>query len=217
MASGTEFRVFTDNLGDCWPQKDIATGRWLLYTIVVEEIRPNVSSILVKEGHRLIFKDCVETGNLQQTLAFVTSQDICEKWKVYLDECTKNGYDPLNALPAPPLFQKTYEVTLFRNLKGVYLSDPASPVDVQHHMQCFQTEDGLKVADEWARNFVGFTETITLTITVPTRPSIKRTSDWYRNLSLNLYGMPYSKKRFSTQKSTPSRAHKRTELHLAAA
>lgn len=188
MGSSVDSRVFPGGRQNTWPSKDQGTGRWSLWHVVTEEVRFGVTSIVVKSGHRVIFKDCVETKKMAKALSSIVPQDISKEWALYLDECVVTGFEPLNVFPAPPLAQKRYDVTLLRNKKGIFLSDSISPVDVQHFLQCIQTESGMKVPDNWSKNFSGQDKTTSVSVTVPTRPSIESTSLWYKTLRLNLYG-----------------------------
>lgn len=188
MGSSVDSRVFPGNRHNSWPSKDQGTGRWFLCDVVTEEVRLGVSSVVVKSGHRVIFKDCVETNKLGKILSTIVPNDISKEWTSYLDECSVTGFEPLNVFPAPPLPRKNYDVTLFRNNNGVFLSDSMSPVDVQHFLQCVQTESGMKVPDNWSKNFVGSEKTTSISVTVPTRPSMESTSLWYKTLRLNFYG-----------------------------
>jgi hypothetical protein len=148
-----------------------------------------VIHVSVREGFRIVFEDYIEPHHVNVALSSLVPANADDEWRMYLIECSITGYEPLNAFPAPPLTNLQYTVNLRRDIDGtIYLADTMNSVDVQHYMQCRQNEFGLRVSDAWSKSFEEGEMKTSVSIFIPTRPTIQACADWYRVLGLNIYG-----------------------------
>lgn len=180
-------RIIAKN-GGRWPSKDTVTGRWHLFSVDMEVIRSGAVRITVKDGFMVVFTDYVEPQYLDGMLKSLKPADTTEAWKEYLDEAATTGQEPLNIFPHPPLLTRPYKVALRSHNNAVYLANSLNSVDVQHYLQCYETEHGLKVSDQMAKSFVIQDGIFSVDIRVPSRLSTQNCANWYRRLRLNLYG-----------------------------
>jgi len=171
----------------CWPKQEIC-GRWILFSLRAEEVRQGVYMVSLKSGFRVVHSDYIDVDEIEKVLKSMKPTDISVEWTKYLVDCSITGTDPLCVLPPPETSEIQYKITLRKISNEIYIADDNCPVEVQHHLQAFQSPSGLRVSDAWRKYFEIGSDKLLITVSVKPRPTFECRASWYRALKDSVDG-----------------------------